>query len=129
MIDLAELDRLHAAATSGTWRVDGTKALGAYGVWQADNLGTPDAVMVCRAGHEINIGTITERNANMALIAALHNAWHGISMELRQLRQSNAQLTEACLAVLEELDTDSFALRCEPVIRAAIADAERREGI
>ena len=73
---IAELRTLEAAATKLPWVVDETKALGAYFVWQADTLGTPDAQMVCRLGFSEQstwLKEVEKRTNDGHLIAAIRN--------------------------------------------------------
>lgn len=90
MIDIDELDRLHAAATPGPWSrewnnhedheagIDITQAIGLKGS--------------CRlALIEMDEDAVADADS----IVALHNAWTAISRELRALRAVAEHLAEA----------------------------------
>ena len=91
MIDLDELDRLHAAATPGRWCRDADIESA------VDCLDSDEATEWFEARRRRGFSVIeSEFEENRASAIALHNAYPALAAEIRALRAAIAAMTVMC---------------------------------
>lgn len=124
MSDITQLNELHAATTQGDWqRCQGNNGTCQCGlVWSSE----PDTV-VANCGSdpsrpdELPIITDEEMVANSDWIAASHNAWPAVAVELTRLREARELLTELRAKLA---DSHKYDTRCRACDAAKVLDGQ-----
>ena len=90
--DLAAMEARCAAATPGPWAVDGTAALGAYGVVCAT--AAEHVASVFYLAQRLSLSNRPKRDANAAFIAASRSDLPRLLAEVRRLRAEVERLNK-----------------------------------